>query len=150
VQLLHLFLLHVTKRYTSFSCSDIHPEIFTRNIRILWVLQCASVCMYVRIYLYTRWGENIETPKNLKKYKFYRKMFQIKVIGFKKIYSIVSSVWPGWHREVKSKSSWIFLMKHTVYIYIYIYIYIYTYTGCLEIIFIYIYHQFMGPPVLNR
>ena len=143
MQLLHLFLLHVTKRYTSFSCSDIHAEIFTWNIRILWVLQCASVCMYVRIYLYTGWGENIETPKNLKKYKFYRKMFQIKVIRFKKIYSILSSVWP-WLASWGQIKVILNFFNGTPSIYIYIYIHL---QGVWKLyLYIYIWHQFMAPP----
>jgi len=36
--------------------------------------------------------------ENLKKYKFYRKMFQIKVVEFKKIYSKSHQLDSGWRR----------------------------------------------------
>jgi len=39
-------------------------------------------------------GKNLETLKNLEKYKFYRKVFWIKVVvGFKQIYLLILLVW---------------------------------------------------------
>jgi len=54
-------------------------------------------CTYMYIY-----RESMET---LKKYKFYRKIFQIKVVGFKKVCSTVISLTLAGVVKIKSKSS---------------------------------------------
>jgi len=44
--------------------------------------------------LHTGCSKKVGTPKYLRKYKFYRKVFQTKVIWFKNIHLLILSVWP--------------------------------------------------------
>jgi len=63
----------------------------------------------IRIYLdgpvYTGCPKKVGTPEYLGKYKFYRKVFQIKVVEFKRTYLLILLVWPWVALPIRSKSS---------------------------------------------
>jgi len=50
-----------------------------------------DIFKYIFLHDYIGYHKKIGTPKYLGKYKFYRKVFQTKGVGFKKIYLLILS-----------------------------------------------------------
>ena len=106
----------MTPSYVPLKAIQLLSETFFSKLNSVWNIRLARLKWNT---LYTGCIKKVGTLEYFEKYKFYQKMFQTKVVGFKKFYLLAISFWP-WRVTGRSREGHFNFFKwNTLYIFAY-------------------------------